>query len=94
MPEKRFNEIVEEVLAWFEKAPKNNRMNFLASSEAGLIVYHDNLGRTIRNKFKLWERKWTPDLSFDIDYSEDHPDTISQRVIVEVWRRANEANRT
>ena len=64
-----------------------SQLRFLASSEADLIQFHDSLGRSIRNEFELWSEPWTPELVNGIDYSPDHPDTISMKIIKEVWKR-------
>ncbi len=55
-----------------------------------LIQFHNTVGRDIRNKYKLWEYKWEPLVGDDgVDYSPNHPDAISQRIIEHVWRLVN-----
>lgn len=60
-----------------------------------LHKFHHGLGRYIRNDYGLWQNnplteKWrTDESSHDIvngvDYSKDHPDAISMRVIEKLW---------
>lgn len=46
------------------------------------VAMHSSLGRHLRNHAKLWEDKWEPVIWVDgVDYSENHPDAISSRVI-------------
>lgn len=55
-----------------------------------LIQFHRTVGRDIRNKYKLWEYQWEPLVGDDgVDYSPNHPDAISMRIIEHVWRRVN-----
>lgn len=87
MTEDRFNAIVEEVVAWFKRDDPRNQREFVACSKSDLITYHHNLGRAIRNHFKLWENPWDPQLENGIDMSPNHPDAISMRVIEAVWEK-------
>lgn len=55
--------------------------------QINLIQYHNNLGQYIRNKYKLWENKWTPEIDQEgVDVSKDHPDAISQEIIKMIWK--------
>ena len=87
MKQERFEEIVETVLGWFIRASEPSRQSFKQSTKENLIRYHHSLGREIRNEFGLWAEQWEPKLVDGVDMSEDHPDAISQRIIIEVWRR-------
>ena len=49
--------------------------------------YHNTLGRWIRNKYNLWEIPWEPELKNGIDYSPDHPDSVSDTLLKELWNR-------
>jgi hypothetical protein len=92
-----FDEMVDEVFNWIEGEPQENIDQFLGVKEENLFMYHDTLGRTIRNHFRLWEHPWTPIFQvvdgIKIDVSNEHPDAISMRVIEEVWKRAMESYR-
>lgn len=87
-PNKRM-EIVNTVLDWYKEAPLKLQYDFRTCGFDALILYHDNLGRDIRNHFKLWETPWIPELVEGVDYSEAHPDRISMGIIEEVWRKVN-----
>ena len=70
----------KEDVEWLEQHPK-----------AELIKLHSSLGRFIRNRYRLWENHWEPELREGIDYSSNHPDAISQKVIEAVHSRLNGA---
>lgn len=82
-----FKEMVCIVENWFYKDTDENKKEFLETPKEKLVKYHTSLGRSIRNEFKLWDREWKPDIRAGVDYSPDHPDQISMRVIEEVWNR-------
>ena len=84
-----FEDIVAEVSGWLRKENEKTRTEFLNTKEKDLIGYHQNLGRKIRNEFKLWETSWTPDIVNGVDMSDEHPDAISMRVIKKVWENKN-----
>lgn len=85
------NEIVEEVIGWFEQSPEVAQEEFLECSEDDLIMYHSSLGRAIRNEFNLWQVDWAPMVNEDgVDISPAHPDSRSMFIIKDVWRRLHE----
>jgi hypothetical protein len=59
--------------------------DLLSVARDELFTLHHTLGRSIRNEFLLWAKAWTPDLIDGVDYSNDHPDAISSRIIEQVW---------
>ena len=63
------------------------RHAFVQCPEADLVLYHQGLGRHIRNHFHLWTYPWEPEIRGHVDHSALHPDALSQAVIVEVWER-------
>lgn len=85
----KFENMINEVLIWLTDpdTTEDERDNFIKCNEEKLHIYHDSLGRSIRNIFKLWETDWIPEIRNGVDYSENHPDQISMRIIKEVWRR-------
>lgn len=87
--EMTFDEQVETVIEWYEKAPKKVQEGFSNTPKEKLIRFHESLGRDIRNRFNLWENKWTPKIEGGIDVSEDHPDSVSMRIIEAVWEKVN-----
>jgi len=92
MTQERFDEIVEAVHKELLNAPEEERAMFLFSglAEHKLIDYHHTLGRHIRNKYSLWNYKWTP--VYDdrmVDHSEWHPDNISMKIIKALWLKGN-----
>jgi hypothetical protein len=76
-----FEKMVNCVETWFREADIENQEKFLNTQKDKLIIYHTRLGRKIRNEFKLWEIEWKPDISNGVDYSPEHPDQISMKVI-------------
>ena len=92
--DERFNDIVKEVHGWLHEADPEVREDFLKSTKDELVKYHHGLGTRIRNSCDLWkdaiDDPWEPVIVNDTDYSPDHPDSISMRVIEEVWKRARE----
>lgn len=85
-------EIIEEIYSWLEGEPDYVRDAFVSSSKSELIQYHSTLGRSIRNRFKLWETKWEPIVEqidgIEVDASPYHPDQVSMRIIEAVWEKA------
>lgn len=82
-----FKEMTDVVEGWFRKESDKSKQEFLETPKEKLVKYHTSLGRSIRNEFKLWDREWKADIRDGVDYSPDHPDQISMRVIEEVWNR-------
>jgi hypothetical protein len=82
------SEMVDWVLEQFKNAPPKHQEEFKNREIRDLIMYHSTLGQAIRNHFKLWETKWKPEIDVGgVDYSPDHPDAISHRVIEAAWRK-------
>jgi len=79
--EKLIDDMVETLTEWFDTSPEDNKKHFLKLSHEQLVVYHHTIGRSLRNKFKLWENPWKPDLINGIDHSKNHPDSLSMRAI-------------
>lgn len=82
-----FEDMVSVVHGWFLKESDDTKKQFIETRKKDLISYHTTLGRSIRNEFKLWEREWVTDIREGVDYSPDHPDQLSMRVIETVWER-------
>lgn len=85
-----FENMVLGVMTWYDEICENSpqdALDFKNCSEDDLISYHHTLGSQIRNEYKLWNVKWEPELIEGIDYSPNHPDSISMNIIIEVWKR-------
>lgn len=82
-----FDFMVETVRGWICEEGEKNRQDFVSMKESELGALHHFLGRGIRNHFLLWQYSWTPEVKDGVDYSSNHPDAISMRVIKEAWRR-------
>jgi len=58
---------------------------------SSLTRYHHDLGRYIRNNYKLWEISWIPEIKEFMgcmcDCSPYHPDAVSMTIIKEVWKK-------
>lgn len=56
-----------------------------------MSIFHDTVGMYIRNKYHLWERPhWVPEIVDGIDFSPQHPDAISGRVLELIWELCHE----
>lgn len=63
---------------------------FFTAGYAGdveIAMFHDSLGRWIRNNYNLWSIPWEPKIKDGVDYSPEHPDCVSMTIVEEVWRR-------
>lgn len=67
-----------EDIEWVKTMPKED-----------LISLHHSLGQFIRNTYGFWQYKWEPKLIDGVDYAEDHPDSLSQRLIEKFHARLN-----
>jgi hypothetical protein len=85
MNETDIQNMADTVNTWLQEAPERDKMLFVKSTKKELIVYHNTLGRKIRNYFELWKNEYTPIIENGIDISENHPDQISMKVIEKVW---------
>lgn len=81
-----YEEMVKEVLLWFDKSTAEDQQRFINTPEENIILYHNTLGRRIRNHFDLWKYTWEPNLKNGIDFSPNHPDAISIEVIKIVYK--------
>lgn len=81
------NDIANEVQSWLYRADAITRREFIETDRNQLHIYHHSLGRSIRNHFNLWQEQWVPKIVNGVDVSESHPETISMKVIEEVWQR-------
>ena len=74
----------------FKNLSEEDRLNVMAIDDRDdMGQFHHTTGRWIRNEYKLWDRPWTPDIKNGIDFSQDHPDAISTRIMEKVWDRVH-----
>lgn len=68
---------------------------------ADMIRYHSSVGRSIRNEYKLWDKKnpltkqWVFDGPLLVDGADDHPchpDAVSMDVLYKIWDIVHERN--
>jgi len=71
---------------WSEESQNEFYLMGIKNNET-MASLHNTLGRKIRNKYKLWEIPWEPEIRNGIDYSPNHPDCISDTLLKEVWNR-------
>ena len=71
---------------WLEE----NRDKFLGMSYDSLGALHHGFGTFIRNHYGLWKHKWDPEIKDHVDYSPQHPDQASMRIIRTVWTELND----
>jgi hypothetical protein len=81
-------EMTSVVFKWLLNESVENQKSFVECDYNDLIVYHNTLGRNIRNHFNIWKNTWEPKIINGFDHAEDHPDQISMRIIQNVWRRS------
>jgi hypothetical protein len=62
---------------------------FIETPRESVAAQYFNLGQSIRNEFKLWTRKWKSKMINRMDYSEDHPDAVSARIIEKLQDKLN-----
>lgn len=70
--------------------PVENRNAFFLAPYGDEHVWakmHHGFGMWIRNNYELWNTPWTPEIRDGVDYSPDHPDSISMTIIKEVWKK-------
>ena len=80
-------ELHQEITA---KWPAEDKKDFYSDPWNGgsLAQHHLTLGMQIRNIYKLWDRPWVPELNEQgVDYSPNHPDAVSMRILEEVWKK-------
>lgn len=80
------DEIADDILSGWADSTKEQLKQIPFED---LIKYHHGFGTGIRNEYKLWERKWTPEIRNGVDYSPEHPDAISQTIIETIWKKLN-----
>ena len=79
--------VTESVVLYNKETTEHLKKEFLDTPKKNLVRYHTTLGKEIRNRFKLWDTNWKPDIRDGVDCSPDHPDQISMRVVQAVWDR-------
>ena len=88
-----YEECVEWLWKEYKSSPQEEQKKFASYEKDDLILLHHELGRYIRNHCDLWKNEWIPELDLDgVDYSPNHPDAISMRVIEAVWEKAKNEN--
>lgn len=79
---------IEEAMEAFSRILENDeKVRLATSTKEKLILYHNNLGRWIRNNWKLWEGGPLLDHMKSLGFI--HPDDMSQALIHEYWARLN-----
>lgn len=78
------DEIVETLLEGLEEDDLD-RMRRM--EEGDLISLHHSFGRFLRNTYRLWDRPWEPEIKDGCDYSPNHPDAVSMRIIHKLHAR-------
>ena len=74
-----------------EKLPFVDRVYIMNLPKDDLVLLHHGLGRWIRNNWRLWEppEKPSPLRDYMSSLGFQHPDDMSQAIIVEYWSRLN-----
>lgn len=83
---------VEEAMQAFNDVLSlEDQAQILKTDKEELIMYHHGLGRWIRNNWGLWDQNVEQGtlLQHMIDLGFQHPDDMSQALIVEYWARMN-----
>ncbi len=88
MPKPSINFMTKTVKDWFNSTPWREQEEFITTEFDKLIVFNSSLGQNIRNYFKLWAYPWNKQIVNGVDMSPEHPDSVSMRVIENVWREA------
>jgi len=86
---KDVDQIINEMYEEYLKSDPDIKEKFKNTKKKDLIEFHHQLGRHIRNKYKLWELKWEPEIDKrGVDMSPYHPDEVSMTIIEKVWEKA------
>lgn len=84
MSEEEMSQVVYH--EWYRKWHTTDQSIFRNSN---IYELHHGVGRNIRNYFNLWNRPYEPDdIRNGIDYSLNHPDAISTRILKRVQELA------
>lgn len=94
---KTIDEIAEKVLSTL---PENEKIYLRSLSESDMIYFHDIMGRSIRNEYKLWNgspltKAWFEDQKNNtntyivdgVDHHPCHPDAVSMNILNLIWRK-------
>ena len=85
-------QMADEVDQWLDDCREPEREAFINGNAESLGFLHHSLGMRIRNHFALWSWPWEQQLDDKLaDRAPEHPDAISMRVLLEVWRRRQKA---
>jgi len=71
-----------------ERFPDEEKEFITSNPESCMIEYHSNVGRRIRNEWKLWEGG--PLKDWFISKGIDHPDDMSGIMLNSYWRYKNQ----
>ena len=83
-------EIVNSLNEFLNSKSEQEQHMFDSTGIEDIIAYHPTFGMYIRNKYKLWETLWKPEIdNKGVDISTQHPDAISMRIIRELHRKRN-----
>lgn len=75
---KGYNEAYSLMTEIYNNFSRADKLWFLSEEPA---MMHLSLGMHLRNHTKLWENPWEPELIDGVDYSPNHPDAVSGKVI-------------
>ena len=81
------DDIVKDMLSVIEK-DVDNMLSWSNASEEDLILQHHNVGRHIRNHYKLWHTN-NPYVVHHDETHHNFPDQMSQRIIHKIWKTYN-----
>lgn len=88
--EDRITEVVESVK---NDIKGHNEVDaFLEAANDSLIGVYGSMGRWIRNEYRLWEYKWTPEMKQGFDASPYHPDAVSYKILKRVYDELGKEN--
>lgn len=82
-----FDEQVQTMYELFKKASTYEQNLFRSCKKEDLVSYHLSMGQFIRNHFGLWKQPWEPEIKDGIDYSPNHPDAVSTRILETLWEK-------
>ena len=49
-----------------------------------------SIAQYIRNKYKLWDREWKPEIIDGVDHSPNHPENVSDKIVDRIMEKLNE----
>lgn len=81
-------EIADEIVKGLTRKDVDVIMSVHAADD--MIQFHHSTGMWVRNHYGLWKKSWEPEIKNGVDWSPQHPDAISARILELVWTKVHQ----